>query len=66
MNRSGVEIKPINQQVKRQTLVALGIGMFMACTLVFTVVWSGTKQHMEEKRLKELEKKESVENTELK
>ena len=43
-----------------QTLLVLLLGLAVGSAMVFTVVWSGTKQHLEEKRLKEQAAQEST------
>ncbi|SMF78780.1 hypothetical protein [Pseudobacteriovorax antillogorgiicola] len=50
MKRTPPELLPINPQVKRRTLLGLCIGLLGGSVMVFTVVWSGTKAHLEKKK----------------
>lgn len=52
--------KALDTRVKRQTFVVLCIGLFMGSLLVFTVVWSGTKQAIEEQKMEAAKKNEQV------
>ena len=49
-------------RLKRQTLLVLIFGLFLGSALVFTAVWSGTKQHLEQKKQEELDKLEGSKN----
>ena len=46
----------INANIKKQTVIALVLGLGLGSLLIFTVVWSSTKA-----RIQELEEKKKIE-----
>ena len=59
MNRENI-VTPVSPRLKRQTAMVLFFGLFLGGAMIFTAVYTGTKDHLRKAELERQKSSESV------